>query len=68
MHVSFGSVPAATDSHTPSMPDAFFAREHASQGPLHRLSQQKPSVQKPLLQSLSAVQALGVHAEAVGYF
>jgi hypothetical protein len=42
--------------HTPSAPWPFTAWLHASQGPAHPVSQQRPSAQKPLAHSSGAVQ------------
>jgi hypothetical protein len=47
--MSLGSVSAATFAHTPSAPLPFLAAAHASHAPLHALSQQTPSAQKPEL-------------------
>jgi hypothetical protein len=44
-HALFGSVPAATGPHVPSLPEPFFAAVHATQVEEHTLSQQTPSAQ-----------------------
>src|SRR4051812_29345872 len=43
LHSASGSPPAATGSHLPSMPEPFLAVVHASQAPVHPVSQQTPS-------------------------
>jgi hypothetical protein len=51
----------------PSVPEPFFAAVHASQVAEHGLSQQTPSAQLPLVQSVAAEHGLGVHGLAA-YF
>jgi hypothetical protein len=64
LHSLSGSVPLAMGPHVPSVPAPFFAAVQASQVPEHALSQQMPSTQKPLVQSVAVAQALGVQGEA----
>ena len=42
--------------HTPLTPPGLISFEHATQGPLQTVSQQKPSAQKPLPQAFGVVQ------------
>ncbi len=49
VHLSLGSVSASTLLHVPSVPLPFLVAVHASQFPVHALSQQTESAQKPLL-------------------
>jgi hypothetical protein len=56
-HSLSGSTPAAMRPQTPFTPEPFLAAEQAWQSPVHAASQQRPSTQKPLAQSLGRVQA-----------
>jgi hypothetical protein len=61
-HPFFGSgLPAATGSHTPSVPVVFFTARQDWHEPLHALSQQIPSAQCADEQSESFVHPLGAH-------
>lgn len=60
-HSLSGSVPLTMLPQAPSLPEPFLAAEQARQGVLHKVSQQKPSTQKPEAHWVAAVQAVPVN-------
>jgi hypothetical protein len=52
VHSLSGSIPVTTGPHVPLAPEPFLSALHATQRPTHEVSQQTPSTQLPLVQSV----------------